>query len=149
VDYFIRRLKFHQDLPMARLLGQSLAASVAAARFRPDAIVPVPLHPRRLRRRGFNQSVEIARPLADRIRAPLIVDGVDRVRDTPNQAGLNRRERRRNLLNAFDVTADLREMNVAIVDDVMTTGETVRQLARALRKAGAGSIAVWVVARAV
>jgi len=148
IDYFIQKLKFHHDLSVACWLGEELAAAVSGSGFRPDALVPVPLHRRRLCERGFNQSVEIARPMARRLRLPMIVDGISRLRDTPKQSGLGRPDRQKNLRNAFTASSDLTNRRFAIIDDVMTTGATVQHLALALKRAGAATIAVWVVARA-
>lgn len=147
VSDLIVELKYAGRLHIARRLGAHLAATLAVDT-PPDLILPVPLHPARLRARGFNQSLEIARPLAARLRVPLLVRGVARTRETRAQADLPRTARAKNVRNAFAVTADLTGLRVAIVDDVMTTGETVRALARAIEKAGAAHIEVWVLARA-
>jgi ComF family protein len=112
-----------------------------------DALVPVPLHRWRHARRGFNQAREICRLLARASKVPMIT-AVDRVRATPSQSGLAAAARRRNLRNAFTARKPLRFLNPVIVDDVMTTGETCRQIARVLVDAGAKSVGVLVVARA-
>ncbi|HCU53359.1 MAG TPA: phosphoribosyltransferase [Gammaproteobacteria bacterium] len=147
VDHFIRALKFHHDLAMATLLGQSLATAVSNAPAHPDVIVPVPMHPARLRHRGFNQAVEIARPVARELGLAMDLDGVVRVRDTAAQARLTKPERRRNLRRAFEARRDYDGLSVALIDDVMTTGETAHHLARTLLKAGAREVTVWVIAR--
>lgn len=147
VDHFIRALKFHHDLAMATMLGQMLAATVRSFRPLPDVIVPVPLHPARLRQRGYNQALEIARPVARALQIPLDIDGVVRRRDTASQAQLGKPARRRNLRGAFAARREYAGQHVAIVDDVMTTGETAHQLARALLRAGAREVTVWVIAR--
>jgi len=147
IDHFIRELKFHHKLAMASLLGKELAAAVQQLPDRPDVLVPVPLHPARLRQRGYNQAVEIARPVARALALPIDYVGIERVRDTASQAQLTRPERRRNLRRAFAARRDFTGLRVALIDDVMTTGETAHQLARILRSAGAADVAVWVVAR--
>ncbi len=115
----------------------------------PDLMVPVPLHPRRLRRRGLNQSAELARVLAEQVPVAVDTNACRRVRDTLPQTGLSgARERRRNLRAAFQVRGNLRGVDVAIVDDVVTTGATVSELARALKRSGAGRVEVWSVCRA-
>jgi ComF family protein len=113
-----------------------------------DAIVPVPLHPRRLRQRTFNQADEIARPLARAIRVPLIVRGIHRHRHTEAQTALSRAARLAGPAQAFAVSnRSLRGLTIAVVDDVITTGATVNALAAALRAAGAQSVVAWAVAR--
>lgn len=147
VSDLIVQLKYAGRLHIARRLGAHFAATLGV-RSACDLLIPVPLHRTRLRRRGFNQALELARPLAARLRVPLLVRGVKRTRETRMQAELPRAARAKNVRNAFAVTADLTGLRVAIVDDVMTTGETVRALARAVRSAGAAHIEVWVLARA-
>ena len=150
VDYFIRALKFHHDLGMAQLLGQRLAARLAERPDRPDVIVPVPLHRQRLRLRGYNQALEIARPLARALNAPLEPLLLERVRATSAQSDLPIAERVRNVRGAFAVRqgARLDGLKIALVDDVMTTGSTAQAAAQTLRAAGADEVWVWVVTRA-
>lgn len=105
----------------------------------------MPLHRARLRRRGYDQALELARPLARGLGLPLC-DGLHRVRATAPQSELDARARRRNLRHAFAVQAPL-PPHVALVDDVMTTGATLHAAAQALRRAGVGRIDAWVVAR--
>lgn len=111
-------------------------------------LVPVPLHRARLRERGYNQSLELARVVARHFGLPLAMHAVRRVRATTPQTTLTSNERRRNVRNAFHATVDFSGKRVVIVDDVMTSGHTVNALARCLRRAGAVSIVVWVTARA-
>lgn len=145
VDRLVQRLKYAHDFAVAR----AFVAVTLAYASRPDVdlIVPVPLHPQRLRERGFNQAVEIARPLAHAWRLPLEVHAAERTRLTPPQAGLPWRERHRNLRNAFAFAHDLTGKRVLIVDDVMTTGATLDALARCLKSAGASEVVNWVIAR--
>ena len=143
VGQLVHALKYRTALDLAAWLGARLAECAGAGW---DIVVPVPLHRGRLRERGFNQSLELARPLARRgIR--LLRDGVVRSRATPSQAGLDARARWRNVRGTFDVEADLEGCSVVVVDDVMTTGATLRALALALRRAGAVRVANLVVAR--
>ncbi len=116
---------------------------------RPDCLIALPLHPSRLRERGFNQSQLLAARIAGRLHIPLLSDACRRVRDTPPQSALPWKERDKNMRGAFEVTpyADIRGKQVAIVDDVMTTGASTGELARALKQAGASGVSVWVVAR--
>lgn len=140
--------KFHGRLNVARLLGECLADRVRElAPPRPDALVPVPLHAARQRARGYNQALEIARAVGRELALP--VDGAccTRARATPPQAGLEQRARRRNVRGAFLAAVPLPWSHVAIIDDVVTTGSTVAELSRVLRRAGAARVQVWAVAR--
>ncbi|MEW8195950.1 MAG: phosphoribosyltransferase family protein [Candidatus Thiodiazotropha sp.] len=114
---------------------------------RPDVLVPVPLHPLRLRKRGFNQSVEITRVVARQCRLPFDWRLCRRTKETKTQSELNEEERRRNISNAFQVCADVKGTHLALVDDVITTGATVTELSRMLKKAGAKRVDVWAIAR--
>ncbi|HXH03808.1 MAG TPA: ComF family protein [Candidatus Competibacteraceae bacterium] len=149
VDALIRDFKFHGRLTLAPLLAELLAEAVTAAAVpRPEALLPVPLHPARLRERGFNQSLELTRHLGRRLALPLLLDGVQRVRPTLAQSsGLGLLARRRNLRGAFVVTKPLAVRHLAIIDDVYTSGSTVSELARTLRRAGVATLQVWVCAR--
>lgn len=149
IDRLIHGLKYQGKLYYARVLGAHLAEhlnSVCAPR--PDVIVPVPLHRSRLRERGYNQALEIARPLARRFSVPITYERIYRVRPTATQTELPRKKRRGNVRNAFQVDRDFSGLSVAVVDDVMTTGYTVDSFAACLRRAGAESVSIWVVARA-
>ena len=149
-DHFIRALKFHRQLGLARLLGEQLAARLRTESQRPDLILPIPLHAARLRSRGYNQALEIARPVARALQIPLAVHDLRRVRATRPQSDLPFEARRKNMKGAFAVhhAAVLRDRRIALVDDVMTTGNTVEAATRALLAAGAREVEVWVVARA-
>ncbi len=115
----------------------------------PELIIPVPLHRARLRRRGFNQALEIARPVARRLDLKLESRAIRRVRSTSAQMDLPARKRRANIRGAFAVRAGLAATHVALIDDVVTTGATVNELSRVLRRAGVERVEVWVCARAV
>jgi ComF family protein len=144
VDRLVRRFKFAGDLAAGRWLAGRLAAVVAA---QPDLIVVPPLTPARLRERGFNQALEIARVVGAATGARVGARVLEKVRDTAPQPGLGGRARRRNLRGAFRAARPVAGSHVAIVDDVMTTGATVAELASVLKEAGARRVDVWVVAR--
>lgn len=112
-----------------------------------DALLPVPLHRWRQMRRGYNQAKELARPLSAALGQP-IVSNVIRSVATPYQSGLDARERRRNLKAAFRVDGRLTARHVLIVDDVITTGETCRQIALVALASGAEKVSVAAIARA-
>jgi ComF family protein len=147
LDRWLPRFKFHHDLAAGRLLAQLLAAACADAP-RPQALVPVPLHRARLRRRGYDQALELAKPLARALDLPLQSRLLQRVRPTVPQSELSAAARRRNLRDAFVVAADAAlPAHVVLVDDVMTTGATLHAAARALRRAGVARVDAWVCAR--
>jgi ComF family protein len=113
-----------------------------------DGVVPVPLTLRRLRERGFNQSLLIARIIAKEIRAPLLMDILIKKKETPPQIGLTARERLLNLRNAFAVKGSVKGMRLLLVDDVMTTGATVTECSKQLMRSGAEEVIVMTLARA-
>jgi ComF family protein len=146
-DRLLQAFKYAGMLALAEPLAEALADALATrdAR-RPDVVIAVPLSQRRQRERGFNHAHEIARRLAMRLQLPL-GHALARTRDAPPQAGLTLRERARNLHDAFEASRSVSGRAVAIVDDVMTTGATLRAASRALRAAGAARIDAWLVAR--
>ncbi len=143
VDLLVHSLKFHGRLALAALFARALAGRVAHA----DVVIPMPLHPARLAERGFNQAAEIARRLAVLKRSTLLSGGARRIRHTLPQAGLALPQRQRNVRGAFACDRSLAGARVAVVDDVMTTGATLDELAKALKRAGAARVENWVVAR--
>jgi ComF family protein len=145
----LQRLKFARQRRLGFALGHLLARELGAAATLCDTLVPVPLHPRRLRERTFNQSDEIARPVARCLGLRLTVAGIRRQIHTPAQAGLVRGERLVNLERAFSARGPLAGARIAILDDVITTGATVNALAAVLRAAGASRVEAWGVARTV
>ncbi len=148
LDRLIPRLKYRSQLAIAPLLGDCLLQTLAAAP-RPDCLIPMPLHPARLRERGFNHASEIARRVSHQLGVPLALDLCQRVRDTPPQMSLKGDERRRNLRKAFSCVGDVRNRHIALLDDVMTTGTSLDELATTLKRAGAREVSCWVVARAL
>ena len=146
---FITGLKFNGRLADARLLGELLLASLATTAYpRPECLIPVPLHPVRLRERGFNQALELARPLSQRLHLPLEPYAVQRCRRTRSQSELSGSARRQNMRHAFRLIAPLPYQHVALIDDVVTTGSTLNELARTLRQSGVKTIQIWAVAHA-
>ncbi|HEY6242022.1 MAG TPA: ComF family protein [Burkholderiales bacterium] len=145
-DRLVQALKYR-----ARLALAGFFASRLASRSLPDVdlILPMPLHPRRLAERGFNQSLEIARGLARHLGRPIAPRGVLRVRDTLPQTKLPYEERAKNVRGAFVCNLKLSGESVAVVDDVMTTGTTLNEVARILKRAGATRVENLVIARTV
>lgn len=152
----ISRFKYQGGLQHGRVLGTLLLDRLKEA-YRdqpcPQLLLPVPLHPARLRERGFNQALVLARYLGKELGIPVAPEYVTRIRQTPPQQGLSARERKRNLRQAFRLNAAAnleRYDTIALIDDVVTTMSTVHELARVLRREGAGNLAVhvWCLARA-
>lgn len=146
VDAMLRRYKYSGFLAVAELMAILLAERLQN-KTRPDLLVPMPLHRTRLQERGFNQAAEIARVLCRHLHLPLDLDACSRTRPTPPQAGLDLQERRRNLRGAFACHRDLTGKHVVLLDDIMTTGASLDNLARAVKEAGATRVTCWVVAR--
>jgi len=146
VDAAIKALKFQRKLFYGRALAELLCRECDRIQD-VDAVLAVPLHWRRKWFRGFNQAIEIATPVAKHLGVPLIRN-VKRVRATRFQSGLSARERAANLRGAFLVRGSMTWRHVLIVDDVTTTGTTVRQLAKTVQKSGAHKTSALAVARA-
>lgn len=147
-DWLIGHLKFRAHLAHGRVLGSLLGDHLAdLGGPRPELIVPMPLHRARLRERGFNQAVELARPVGRRLGVPLALDLIERVRPGRPQSALQRSRRHANVRGAFALRRPLDAWHIAVVDDVMTTGASASELAGTLRRAGAERVEVWVVAR--
>jgi ComF family protein len=141
-DALVHALKFRGELALAGLLGTLLLQEIRQDEI--DCVVPVPLSAERLRARGYNHAAEIARHLRP---ARLELGLCERARDTLPQMELPYDERRRNVRGAFRCTRALAGESVAVVDDVMTTGATLDEIARVLKAAGATRVTNWVVAR--
>ncbi len=131
-------------------LGRMMAGSIAREA-KPDLIIPVPLHSRRLLMRRFNQSQLLAKTLATNLSLPLEAFALERRKATPSQGTLNRKSRKRNVAGAFRVTADGKQAiagkSVLLVDDVLTTGATASACAKALKRSGASHVGLVVFAR--
>jgi ComF family protein len=140
-DVLVHSLKFRGELALAGLLGAMLREKIALQEA--DLVVPVPLSEARLRTRGYNHALEIARRLGRALDFGLCV----RSRDTRAQMDLPYDERRRNVRGAFRCTRALAGMRIAVVDDVMTTGATLNEIAASLKAAGAAHVVNWVVVR--
>lgn len=147
VDRWQPRFKFRHDLAAGRLLGLLLADACARSE-RPHALVPVPLHRSRLRARGYDQALELAKVLSRTLRLPLHAGLLLRQRATMPQSELAADARHANLRGAFVVRAGAAlPAHVALVDDVMTTGATLHAAGHALRAAGVARVDAWVCAR--
>ena len=146
-DRLIQALKYQHRLPLAGWLGQQLATAIDPDGI--DRVMPLPLHPQRLRERGFNQAALIAGRLGKCLGRPVDRDSLQRTRATPAQASQPYRARQANVRGAFESRSDLSGLRILLVDDVMTTGATLREAARVLCLHGAAEVRLAVVARAL
>ena len=148
INQFITQLKFRNQLHYANILADLLIAKIDQhSENLPECIIPVPLHRNRLRQRGFNQALEIARPIAKKYTIKLDTHSCTRIISTPPQMEQDKKTRQKNIHNAFKVAPEFHYKDIAIVDDVMTTGHTLNELSRVLREQGVKRIQVWAVAR--
>ncbi len=152
INYFIVQLKFHANLAAADVLAHLLSDKIKAYYQHnppwPEVIIPTPLHWRRLCKRGFNQAVEIAKPLAKEFNIPLDMRHHKRKRATKMQSDLSAKDRSLNVKSAFIVSNPFPWQHVAIVDDVVTTGSTIQEFAHTLKAAQVKRIDIWACARA-
>jgi ComF family protein len=151
IDYLITELKFNKKLAHANLLGNLLAIHLAEYyknHTKPEIIIPIPLHKKRLHERGFNQALEIAKPISKILTIPLDKASVIRVKNTKMQATLRKKDRKKNVKKAFFAKTSLNYTHVALIDDVVTTGNTMTECIKALKNAGVLKIDIWCVARA-
>lgn len=149
----IQRFKYSSETHLASALGGLLSSFAKTILPHPEGfvMVPVPLHKRRLRERGFNQSFLLAKVVSSELETPLDCLTFIRKRDTKSQTGLRRKERKRNVANAFSVTsaAIFKGKKVLLVDDVITTGHTLNECAKVLKKSGALEVLCLALARTV
>ncbi len=155
IDLLIRRFKHRPEYHSIELLSELFVQHQAQAlrqQSTPQQLMPVPLHPNRLQQRGFNQSLELAHCISQRLGIPVNDKACSRQLDTPHQQGLSAKQRRRNLRHAFRINRDQLNrtgpyLHVALIDDVMTTGTTAQILAVQLRQAGVDRVDIWCLAR--
>lgn len=146
LDKLIQAMKYGERLALACAFAERLAQRIDRSHL-PDCVIPMPLHPAKLRERGFNQSQLLAAGLARELDLKLLPHACRRVRDTPPQSALPWKERKKNVRDAFRCDVELTGKRVALVDDVLTTGASLNALAKAVKKRGATEISAWVVAR--
>lgn len=151
IDRLLLELKFNQALINARVLGELMAEKIHSTWYKnnplPDVMIPIPLHTTRLKERGYNQAIEIARPIAKFHRLPINIRACQRIKPTAPQAMLTATERENNVKQAFNSQARFDGQHIAVIDDVITTGNTVREFCHLLKNQGARHIDVWCCAR--
>ncbi|MCB2427640.1 ComF family protein [Methylophaga pinxianii] len=150
INHCIAAFKFHQQLVFTHLFAKLLVDKIEQRQQPlPEVIIPIPLHSSRLRQRGYNQSAQLADNLAKRLGVTADKYSLIRQRNTSPQAGLSRKQRKRNLKQAFAVIKPLPYKRVALIDDVYTTGHTVAEASRCLQQNGVEEVEVWTIARAI
>lgn len=147
INHWVLALKHRAQLIYGRLMGELLADKLINQDCSVDYVLPMPLYLARAQSRGFNQALEIARPISKKLDIPILLKGVSRSRKTLAQAKLSLNQRKINIMQAFTVSLDLSGKSIAIIDDVVTTGETSEALAKVLIEAGVQDVQLWCVAK--
>ncbi len=143
LDKLITAAKYNQNLAVLNLLG-NLMAQYLTIEPHPDVLIPVPLHPKRLRQRGYNQSLELAKRIKKYTGIAINYTACKRIKNTPPQVHLNNAQRKANIKGAFKVLRiEPYWQHIVLIDDVMTTGSTVQELANEFLKAGVKRVDVW------
>lgn len=149
VDYLIQKMKYHNQLEIADLMANLLVNKLKTTNVDlPELIIPVPLHISRLQQRGYNQAVEIARPVSKALKIPLNLTNCIRKRLTEPQFELRHDQRQSNLKGAFEIVHQISAQHVAVIDDVMTTGSTLNELTKTLKNSGINRVDIWTCSRA-
>jgi ComF family protein len=146
IDALLKALKYRGELSVAKIAADAIIDSLPTG-YAPDLIIPMPLHPQRLRERGFNQVVEISRQIAQGIPCELSLNTAMRMRHAEPQASLPLNKRAKNVKGAFAVNRDVGGKRIALIDDIMTSGASLNELAKTLKKAGAARVECWIAAR--
>lgn len=144
----LHQFKYHNGLYLTSFLSYLIFKSLSSQVEMPQCLIPVPMHPQRIKRRGFNQAAILARSLAKKFKLPCDLFSCQKTLNTKPQAGLDEKQRKINLRSAF-VTHQLPYQHVAIIDDLLTTGNTANELAYTLKKSGVKQVDVWCCARTI
>lgn len=142
VDHWITRLKFHDELHYAKILGQLFAEKLKRQTL-PECIIPIPLSTRRLCYRGFNQALEIANVVGKTLKVPIKHNLLKRRKHTKPQSELTEDQREKNLAQAFICRKNITAKSIALFDDVITTGSTMKAAVEALQKQTGANIKIW------
>lgn len=144
----LHEFKYHHGFYLAPFLAQLMVAKIQNTQHMPECLIPVPMHPQRIKQRGFNQAAILTKLLSKKLHIPYDVMSCKKIRNTVPQASLDGEQRQKNLSNAF-TTNSLPYQHVAIIDDLLTTGSTLNELALILKRTGVSRVDVWCCARAV
>jgi len=148
IRYLINQLKFANAFHYAKILGELVADCLLENAEIPNSIIPVPLHPKRYQQRGYNQSLEIAKIVAKKLKTPIDHKSCIRSKNTMHQIELNPQQRQENIQDCFQIKHPIQAKHIAILDDVITTGATANELAKTLKQAGVEKVDIWVCSRA-
>lgn len=144
----LHQFKYYNGLYLTSFLGQLMLQAAQEQMLTAECLIPVPMHPRRLKQRGFNQAVVLTKFLARKLSLPYDLTRCQKIINTAPQASLNSEQRKKNLRNAFRVTA-LPYQHVVLIDDLLTTGSTANELARSIKNTGVKRVDVWCCARTI
>ncbi|MBV1899116.1 MAG: ComF family protein [Cycloclasticus sp.] len=147
-QFLIKSLKFQAKHSCARTIGHLMGQHFKTLEKLPDALIAVPLHPKRLKERGFNQAELIAQHIHKELNIPLVSPDLTRIINSTSQTSLKASERRKNLKNAFCYEPSIEVRSIAVIDDVVTTGSTANEIAKTLKKKGVQQVEIWAFARA-
>lgn len=144
----LHQFKYHQGLYLNSFLSHLILSAIPSDVAMPQCLIPVPMHPQRIKQRGFNQAAVLARSLAKKLQLPCDLFSCQKILNTKPQAGLDKKQRKKNLRHAF-IVSTLPYQHVAIIDDLLTTGNTANELACTLKKSGVKQVDVWCCARTI
>lgn len=144
----LHEFKYHEGLYLCSFFSAAIIQSLPKEALKTQCLVPVPLHPKRLRQRGFNQAAELAKNLGHALNLPYNLFHCKKIVHTTAQASLNEKQRKKNLQHAF-ASEPLPFQHVTLIDDLLTTGNTVNELAKVLKEQGVIKVDVWCCARAI
>ncbi|HSI43696.1 MAG TPA: ComF family protein [Methylotenera sp.] len=148
LDRLLQQYKYRDSLQLANTFATMLHEKLLLTKSEKiDFIIPMPMHAKRLQERGFNQALEIAKIVAKLTNVKIDYTACQRIKLTPPQASLPLKDRSKNIRGVFECQKDLTGLNIAVIDDVMTTGASLDELAKTLKKAGAAHVECWVIAR--
>ncbi len=148
IDRLIADFKYHDKLYLTDVFADLMVEQLKHKTL-PELLIPIPLHRRRLRQRGYNQALELAKSLSRKLGIPISKDTLVRSRDTVPQASLPYDQRKHNMRRAFNVNPSSLPQHVALIDDVLTTGHTANAAVKLLRQEGVSSIELWTIARTI
>lgn len=146
VSQLLQHYKYSHQLDLAETFAKLLMQRITAQTL-PDLLIPMPLHPKRLKERGFNQSLEVAKIISGQLNIRLDYTACTRTKYSQPQASLPLKQRANNIKNAFKCSQPLTGLKIALIDDVMTTGASMNALAKAVKAKGATHVECWVIAR--
>ncbi len=148
----LHEFKYREGLHLLTFLTQLMINALPDIHYKTECLIPVPMHPKRLRARGFNQAAELTKQLHKKLNLPYDLHACKKIVNTPAQAGLNAKMRSSNLRNAFSLKGKIKGKNyqhITLVDDLMTTGSTANELARTLKKQGVAQVDLWCCAKVI